>query len=306
MDEAWIDHADTNWYSNNNSASEFTISTAAQLAGLAQLVNEGNNFSGKTITLGANIDLAGKEWTPIGTSGKPFSGTFDGKNFTIYNLVITNPSASDVGLFGYTTKGEIKEFTLNNAKVTGYLDVGAVCGTPYTSKYTNISVTGLIQIKGFAYVGGALGKNAYANITNVDINATAGSYVMADSVDGSTAYRTYVGGLIGFMGEGSHSVSNCDVKIDVIGSTCDVGGILGILHYGNTLTNCTYAGSLTLTNPDADSGDEFGALVGVIHNGGSSSTMTKISDCSATVSKALWATRMSLAQSCHTVTFTMR
>ncbi len=288
MDEAWIDHADTNWYSNNNSASEFTISTAAQLAGLAQLVNEGNNFSGKTITLGANIDLAGKEWTPIGTSGKPFSGTFDGKNFIIYNLVITNPSASDVGLFGYTTKGEIKEFTLKNAKVTGYLDVGAVCGTPYTSKYTNISVTGLIQIKGFAYVGGALGKNAYANITNVDINATAGSYVMADSVDGSTAYRTYVGGLIGFMGEGSHSVSNCDVKIDVIGSTCDVGGILGILHYGNTLTNCTYAGSLTLTNPDADSGDEFGALVGVIHNGGSSSTMTKISDCSATVSKALW------------------
>ena len=268
----------TSWYDANKS--EFTISSAEELAGLAQLVNDGNDFARKTITLDENINLENREWTPIGYGGKTFKGTFDGGEHTISNLVIDQPRRSNVGLFGYTENGEVKNFTLNNAKVTGYLEVGAVAGTPYTSKYTDIAVTGLIEVNGFAYVGGALGKNAYADVTNVDITGDTGSYVNAES----GIYRTYVGGLIGFMGEGSHTVSNCDVKIDVMGSTCDVGGILGILHYGNTLVNCTYEGSLTLTDPDADGGDEFGALVGTVHNGGRGPT--KIKSCEATVHKA--------------------
>lgn len=294
VDENWISSADTGWYDTTidqaPNATEFTISTAADLAGLAKLVNEGTEtFKDKTITLGDDIDLAGKEWTPIGTSGKPFQGTFDGAkadggNYTISNLTVNQPYKNDMGLFGYTTGGEVKNFTLHNAQVTGYLDVGAVAGTPYTSKYTNINITGLIQVEGFSYVGGALGKNAYANVTNVDVTGAEGSYVKADSVENGLAYRTYLGGLIGFMGEGSHTVSGCDVKIDVIGSTCDVGGILGILHYNNTMTDCTYTGSLTLTDPDADVGDEFGALVGVIYN--QTNTTTTISDCVATVTKA--------------------
>lgn len=75
----WIDAADTNWYTSNSEASEFTITSTAELAGLAKLVNGGNDFSKKTIKLDANIDLDGKEWTPIGTSRKPFKGTFDGQ-----------------------------------------------------------------------------------------------------------------------------------------------------------------------------------------------------------------------------------
>lgn len=276
----WIDVANTDWYTSNSEASEFTIDTAEELAGLAKLVNEGNDFKGKTIRLGKDIDLASKEWTPIGKSGKPFKGTFDGQDKTISNLVIDMSSKSDVGLFGYTSNGEIKNFTLNNAKVVGYLDVGAVAGTPHTSKYTNISVTGLIQVEGFSYVGGALGKNAYANVTNVDVIGSEGSYVKAESGH----YRTYLGGLIGFMGEGSHMVSDCNVEIDVTGSTCNVGGILGILHYGNTMENCTYKGSLTLTDPDAEDGAEFGALTGTVMNSTSKVTIT---NCSATVIKAI-------------------
>lgn len=276
----WIDEANTDWYTSNSEASEFTITSTAELAGLAKLVNGGNDFSKKTIKLGANIDLAGKEWTPIGKSGKPFIGIFDGQGKTISNLVIDMSSKSDVGLFGYTSNGEIKNFTLNNAKVVGDLDVGAVAGTPYTSKYTNISVTGLIQVEGFSYVGGALGKNAYANVTNVDVIGSEGSYVKAES----GYYRTYLGGLIGFMGEGSHTVSDCDVEIDVTGSTCNVGGILGILHYNNTMENCTYKGNLTLTDPDAEDGTEFGALTGTVMN---STGKVTITDCSATVIKAM-------------------
>lgn len=274
---------DTNWY--NDSATEFTISDSADLAGLAKLVNEGNNFSGKTIKLGDDIDLGGKEWTPIGNSTNSFKGVFEGNKKTISNLFINSPTKSDIGLFGFTQSGEVKNFTLENAKVTGYLDVGAVAGTPYTSKYSNIDVTGLIQVEGFSYVGGAFGKNAYANLTDVDVTGDEGSYVKADSVEGSIAYRTYVGGLAGFMGEGKITVSDCDVKVDVTGSTCDVGGILGILHYDNTMTDCTYEGSLALTDPDADVGAEFGALVGVIYN--QQNKTTTITDCSATVTKAI-------------------
>ncbi|MBC5722563.1 chitobiase/beta-hexosaminidase C-terminal domain-containing protein, partial [Flintibacter sp. NSJ-23] len=276
--DTWAESASTEWYTGDGD--EYTISSAADLAGLAQLVNGGTSFQKKTIKLGENIDLEGKEWTPIGRNGKPFQGTFDGQGNTISNLKITGNS-SDAGLFGFTTGGEIKDFTLNNAQVEGYLDVGAVAGTPHTSKYTNINVTGLIQIDGYSYVGGAFGKNAYANITNVDVTGGDGSYVKAESEE----YRTYVGGLVGFMGEGNITISGCDVKIDVIGSTSDVGGLLGILHYGNTMTNCTYEGNLTITNPDSEVGDEFGALVGTAMN--SAAGKTTISDCTATVNQAL-------------------
>ena len=272
---------DTSWYDANTSATEFTISDSADLAGLAKLVNAGNSFSGKTIKLGDDIDLGGKDWTPIGNSTNKFEGVFDGNEKTISNLFINSPTKSDIGLFGFTQRGEVKNFTLKNAKVTGYLDVGVVAGTPYTSKYTNIAVTGLIQVNGFSYVGGAFGKNAYANLTNVDVIGDEGSYVKAES----GYYRTYLGGLVGFMGEGNITVSGCDVKVDVTGSTCDVGGILGILHYGNTMTNCTYKGSLALTDPDAEDGAEFGALVGVIYN--QQNQTTTITDCSATVTKAI-------------------
>lgn len=65
-DTVWDGTAvDTSWYNEHTSDSEFTITTAAELAGLAQLVNAGNDFSGKTIRLGADIDLAGHGWTPI-------------------------------------------------------------------------------------------------------------------------------------------------------------------------------------------------------------------------------------------------
>ena len=85
----WIDTADTTWY--NESDATFTIGTTEELAGLAELVNEGKDFSKKTIKLGENIDLDGKKWTPIGGSntGKTFAGTFDGRDHTISNLKIT-------------------------------------------------------------------------------------------------------------------------------------------------------------------------------------------------------------------------
>ena len=255
----------------------YEIYNAQGLKWLASTVNAGTNLKGKTVKLANDIDLNNEEWTPIGKSGATFQGIFDGDNHTISNLKITDSDQSDVGLFGITRDGEVKNFTLHNASVKGYLDVGAVAGTPYTSKYTNIKLTGVVKIDGYAYVGGMFGKNAYANLTDLTIAVSADSYVKADSEN----YRTYVGGLVGFMGEGGHKVSNVTSNINVTGSTCDVGGITGIAHYNNTFENCTCTGNVTLTGA-SDAGDqlEIGGIAGVWHN--QNGTKVTFRNCSFT------------------------
>ena len=240
-----------------------TIASAEDLALLAKQVNAGTSYKGYTVKLANDIDLGSRLWTPIGKSGKAFQGVFDGNGKTISNLLINNSNLCDAGLFGFTTNGEIKNVTVKNASVKGYLDVGVVAGTPYTSKYTNITVCGDVYVNGYAYVGGVFGKNAYANLTDITVDVNEGSYVKANS----GGYRTYVGGVVGFMGEGKQIVSNVKSNIDVFGSTCDVGGITGIAHYGNQFINCVCTGNVTLENA-RDAGDhlEIGGIAGVWHD----------------------------------------
>jgi len=244
-------------------------------------VNSGNTYKKKTVVLMNDIDLQNEEWTPIGNSGNKFMGTFDGNGYTVENLYVDLPNSSNVGLFGFTTEGEIKNLTVKNAKVTGYLAVGAVAGCPYTSKYTNIKLTGDVEVNGFAYVGGVVGRNAYANLTNITVEVSEESYVKANSFDGTTAYRTYVGGVVGFIGEGNHVIENVTSNIDVIGSTIDVGGIAGIAHYGNTFINCKSSGNVTLENGEEESDAlEIGGIAGVWHN--SNNTKVTLVDCEFT------------------------
>ena len=241
------------------------IYTENDLRLLAMDVNRGNSYKNEVIKLMQKIDLGNREWTPIGTSMNNFKGIFDGQNYTISNLNVGEESKSNIGLFGYTTDGVIKNVHIHNADVDGRLNVGVVAGTPYTSTYSNIKVTGNVTVDGMAYVGGVLGKNVYADVTNVTVDVDEGSYVNANSVENETAYRTYVGGVIGFMGEGNHTVSNVTSNIDVIGSTCDIGGITGIAHYNNTFVNCFSSGDVTQTSYEGDN-LEIGGIAGVWHN----------------------------------------
>ena len=250
------------------------ISSASAMSVFAVMVNNGKTFENYTVTLDADIDLNNQPWTPIGTSTNAFKGNFDGKGHKISNLKAGTNSQSDVGLFGFTTDGTIKNIHIHNAEIKGYLDVGVVAGTPYTTEYSNIKVTGLVKVEGYAYVGGMFGKNAYANLTDLTINADEGSYVKAESGD----YRTYVGGVVGFMGEGGHSVSNVVSNIDVYGSTCDVGGITGIAHYNNKFINCSCTGNVTLENAqDAGYHLEIGGIAGVWQNESGTVTFTNCS-----------------------------
>lgn len=127
--DVWDGTDDTSWYENNKDATEFSIGTAAELAGLAALVNgtakdaDNNpiaavNFSGKTIKLTADIDLGNQAWTPIGNGSSSFAffGTFDGDGYTISGLNV--PDANAPGLFGCIFG------TVQNLIVKGSVTVG--------------------------------------------------------------------------------------------------------------------------------------------------------------------------------------
>jgi len=244
----------------------YLVGDVVSLKSLAKFVNGGNKLQGKSVKLTADIDLAGEEWTPIGNSTNTFNGTFDGQGHKISNLVVTGNN-SYVGLFGFTTNGEIKNLVVENAQVSGRLGVGVIAGSPYTSKITNVAVTGHVKVNGMAYVGGVGGRNAYANWDGVTVNVDASSYVNANSVEDGTAYRTYVGGVCGFNGEGGHSFKNIKSNINVTGSTIDVGGLFGIAHYSNKFENCSCSGNVEVTGAEsAEDAQEMGGIAGVWHN----------------------------------------
>ena len=253
-------------YADTDLTDGLQISNANELALLAKEVNAGTTYKGVKVELTDNIDLRGYDWTPIGNSTYAFQGNFDGNGYTISDLVVTGYD-NYVGLFGNTNSGKVENLTINNASLSGRLNLGAVSGHPYTTSFENINVTGTLKVEGMSYVGGVFGKNAYANINNVKVNVTEDSYVKAVSLEGGKAYRTYVGGLVGFMGEGSHKVSNVTTNVDVYGSTCDIGGLTGIAHYQNQFENITVNANVYNTHStDVEALLEMGGIAGVWHN----------------------------------------
>ena len=268
----------------------YFISTVEQLRALATEVNGGTTFSGMQIKLSNDIDLKSEEWTPIGRKDKAFQGTFDGCGYTISNLKIergvnNSSSNADMGLFGFTSDGKVMNFTLYNAFVKAGIDVGAIAGTPYTSSYSNITLAGDVKVEGYSYVGGMFGKNVYKGMENLTVRVNEGSYVKAES----ETYRTYVGGVIGFMGEGNIIISNVESNINVTGSTCDVGGITGIAHYGNTFENCICTGNVTLVNAN-DAGDqlEIGGIAGVWMNSSAGKVTLRKCNFTGTLKSSEW------------------
>ena len=264
---------------DKDSEGNYIIKLPSELAWLADQVNgvtraAANTFQGQTFKLTQDIDLGFNEWTPIGNNTNKFQGTFDGQGHKIANLLITGNN-SYVGLFGFTTGGEIKDLVVENAKVSGRLGVGVVAGSPYTSKFNDITVQGHVEVNGMAYVGGVGGRNAYASWNNITVNVDETSYVNANSVEDGVAYRTYVGGVCGFNGEGGHSFTNITSNIDVKGSTIDAGGLFGIAHYGNQFENCSCSGDVEIyAAQEAVDAQEIGGIAGVWNNGGADVVFT--------------------------------
>lgn len=229
----------------------YEIYSAKGLQWLAEQVNGGDNFSGKTVALTADIDLENAEWTPIGTTDNPFAGKFDGGSKTISNLNVNSPEEAFKGLFGrLVTPGTISNVNINNAAVTGYDEVGAIVGSAYTGSVSNCHVSGDILIEGHYHVGGITGYG-YATISNCSVIGNAGSYVkgtyMKADFEGDA-----VGGIIGYAAEKNSAeakvISECSAAIDVIG-TRKVGGIAGQCGKDANVYGCTFSGNVS-TNAD--------------------------------------------------------
>ena len=221
VDNQWDSSVvDTSWY--NADKSTFEIKNAAQLAGLAQLVNDEKvNFKGKTIKLTADIDLNNQNWTPIGTvvsyPSVTFAGIFDGANHNISNLytVDTTENYAAAGLFGSIT-GVVQNLNLKNVRVESTHYAGAIVG----------------------YIGGETGAAQILNchVENADI-ATEPEKMK----DGTYDNGDKAGGIVGYLVT-KDIVENCSVKNASIKGYRDIGGIAGFANgvvKNNSVENIT-------------------------------------------------------------------
>ena len=300
----WDGTADVSWY--ESSAQAYNLTTAEQLAGLATLVNNGNTFAGKTITLGADIflnDTAGvgagawanitrRSWTPIGTNSHPFKGEFDGiagkKNRKIYGLYFNDTTKSNVGLFGYTNGVKISNLDLpvgrvsasnNTGALVGYAELGAI-----TNVHSKVKVIGKNKVGGLVgYFTGSLDRvTVQENVTGQDsvggvvgytsgsISGTANDYsFFMGNVNG----RSYVGGLAGYA---QNSIRNSLSEGYVSGKKSFVGGLVGYATSSITgsysegdVTGVSYVGGLVGCGSSiGDSYHEKGNVSGESYVGG--------------------------------------
>ena len=268
----------------------YVVNTGSELAGLAALVNgtaqtalSVRSTDSYDFKLTGDIDLGGKEWTPIGngsrkgntSEGNAYTGVFDGCGYTIKGLSITSGSANDaVGLFGVVNGGTIKNVKLTdvNIKVSDNELAGAAAGF-VTGGGVVDGVTVAGEITANRGVGGVVGRaTVKATISNCEnsatINATAGN---AGGVIGAAYYTatgneykgtnaalvikncknsgkvtTSAGGYTGgIVGLSSASVTGCENTGAVEGSSTSVGGIVGEQKEAGEVTGCTNSGTVT-------------------------------------------------------------
>ncbi|WP_346902617.1 LPXTG cell wall anchor domain-containing protein [Faecalicatena contorta] len=260
--DAWDGTADTGWY--DGTKTEYEISTAEELAGLAVLVNSGTKFEGETVLLLSDLDLGGYEWVSIGTGNNSqgyFGGTFDGKNHCIYNVTSTE-SPDYSGLFGVISHGgTIQNLGVADAYFTNSpnFNMGILAAWANGGSIRNCYTTGNIKsahgTDGFRIVGGLIGAcTSGTQIIGCYSTATVESLALGDDDD-------TVGGLVGQWENATSDslISDCwfDGKIVCEYTESAVGGILGanIDFYdyqpGVTINNCFVSTTdITCANPD--------------------------------------------------------
>ena len=171
-----------------------------------------------------------QSWVPIGNSNKPYQGTFDGNGKTITNLYI-NESQDNMGFFGYTYEGTIKNLTFEYANVTNTNNyAGVLLGKAFGgSTLQNIKISNTCQIKGGKYTGGIAGEldgNAY-NCVN---------YATVQGIE-------CVGGLFGYYSRVGNSMTTCANYGNVTATDKNAGGLVGYFS-GGTIQDCANYGDV--------------------------------------------------------------
>ena len=265
--DSWVECAATSFAGGTGEENDpYQISTAAQLAYLAKQVNEGTDYQWKHFLLVSDLDLSGKEWTPIGTHGKSFWGGFNGDGHTITGMTITG-DRDYVGLFGechnFTVPSSyIKSVTVKRANISGRNFVGAIAGVG-ANIFDCYSIENTICAN--RCVGGICGSltgniSGCYNSSSVSGNSTAGGIMGSASCEktvgvveycyniGAVTVRqqdSYVGGITGASAH-RYNISNCLNCGKITGNGKNVGGIAGSTdsNYMNFIGNCYYNSDL--------------------------------------------------------------
>ena len=270
----------------------FQIETAAQLAHFAKTVNEGEAYLYKYIVLTADIDLANKEWTPIGNHSNIFKGNFNGNNHTVTGMKISG-ELDRVGLFGeckkFNVDSAIKNITVKDSVICGNKFVGAIVGSAEEINIENCRSIGN-TINGETDVGGICGKIGGYSVGKVSqcynsSKVTGGGRVGGIAGMGSIAenclntgeitiireaYRSACGGIFGIFGDATTSarVTAC-VNLGKVSGGESFGGIVGSTDSKSTghISNCYYNMDAITGGFDAGTALTAGQLCGALPEG---------------------------------------
>ena len=239
----WVDgggesgEAEDLGYIYDSNTKTYTVYNANGLMNIAELVNGGK--SDINITLDTDIDLTGKDWTPIGTDyDNSYKGTFDGGGHTITGLTFTT-NDEYAGLFGWLNRaGTVKNVVMEGVQITSNQiyggSIGGVVGYSWGT-IENCSVSG--SVSGTVYVGGVVGAQIGGSITGCSSSAT-----VKGTVD--------VGGVAGQTNSGAtmaacYATGNVTIEIDPINNILG-GGLVGF-NAGSSVLACYATGNVTST-----------------------------------------------------------
>ena len=235
-------------YIYDSNTKTYTVYNADGLMNIAELVNGGKTDI--NITLTADIDLTGKNWTPIGTDyDNSYKGTFDGGGHTITGLTFTT-NDEYAGLFGWLNRaGTVKNVVMEGVQITSHQiyggSIGGVVGYSWGT-IENCSVSG--SVSGTVYVGGVVGAQIGGSITGCSSSATVKGTVDVGGVAGQT--------------NSSATLTACyatgNVTIEINPAKNIAGGSLVGMNAGSSLLACYATGNVTST----------GSSTGYVHIGG--------------------------------------
>lgn len=211
------------WAGTGTQDDAYKLVTATDLAQLAVNVNAGNTYAGVHFELTKELNLAYKEWVPIGTKEHPFSGSFNGNNNRIYYMTISGKAYENVGLFGYVTESYLEKIAIVNA----YLNVdaestGSIAGTAESSDIYACSNDSMDSTKIGLLSADDLAVNSYG-VSNLETwlsNAQMRGVMVSSSTVENITYSNKT------------SSSNSNV------SSGTVGGIVGICNISGTISYC--------------------------------------------------------------------
>ena len=235
-------------YIYDSNTKTYTVYNTNGLMNIAELVNGGK--SDINITLDTDIDLTGKDWTPIGTDyDNSYKGTFDGGGHTITGLTFTT-NDEYAGLFGWLNRaGTVKNVVMEGVQITSNQiyggSIGGVVGYSWGT-IENCSVSG--SVSGTVYVGGVVGAQIGGSITGCSSSATVKGTVDVGGVAGQT--------------NSSATLTACyatgNVTIEIAPKKNIAGGGLVGMNAGSSLLACYATGNVTST----------GSSTGKVHIGG--------------------------------------